>query len=209
MNIIGTSFKRTWASNVLFRACHPTWSYSQPMLLPDFPRHSQTSLAQSLLWTLLLTPGSWSAQILSVPSNSVFQSCGSSIIKFHWLQKLNFLSLLSLFAGSPGSESCSGHKTPLIVPAFLSNNYPAICALLGDFMVGWKVTSSKIAYATNCITQICSSQSLSFLSGLCWPMPLQETFNHSKVGLSLWDLWVYVHRIFYLSILSMACRNWL
>ena len=51
---------------------------------------------------------------------------------------------------------------------------------LGHFLVGWKVTSSERAYVTNCINKVCSSQSVSSLSGHCWPMPLQETLITQK-----------------------------
>ena len=55
---------------------------------PETPEHSQASLAQFLVGTLLLYPGSWCAQVLFVPFKNLFpQSCGSSVIKFHWPAK--------------------------------------------------------------------------------------------------------------------------
>ena len=42
------------------------------MLLPEIPRHSQASLGQSLVGSLLLSSGSWCAQGLFVPSKCLF-----------------------------------------------------------------------------------------------------------------------------------------
>ena len=72
----------------------------------ETPGNSQTSLTQSLVGTLLLSPGFWCMQVLFVPSKSLFpQSCGSSVIKSHWPPKSNSLGVLSLFATSPGWEN--------------------------------------------------------------------------------------------------------
>ena len=54
------------------------------------PGHSQASLAQALVVSLILPPGSWCTQVLFVPINCLFpQSCGSSVIKSHWSSKSN------------------------------------------------------------------------------------------------------------------------
>ena len=78
--------------------------------------------------------------------------------------------------------------------------------LLGSSMVGLMVTSSKKAYATWWVTQVCRSQS---------PCPCGRPLlthastgdTHSKADLaqSLWGLWVLVHTRFWLSPLSMSC----
>ena len=81
----------------------------QSMPLPETPGHSQASLAQSLVESLLLSPGSWCTQDFFVPSKSLFlQSCGSSVIKSYWLPRLNSLGVLSPFTRSPGWEICCG-----------------------------------------------------------------------------------------------------
>ena len=52
---------------------------SRPPPPLDTPGHSWTSLSQSLEGSLLLSPGPWCAQVLFVPSKSLFpQSCVSS-----------------------------------------------------------------------------------------------------------------------------------
>ena len=65
-------------------------------------------LGVSLLWghcSLLLGSGTY--RVLFVPSKSLFpQSCGSSVIKFHWLPKSNSLGILSSFARAPSWEVC-------------------------------------------------------------------------------------------------------
>ena len=49
------------------------------MLLPEAPGHSQASLGQSLVVSLLLSPGSWSEQSsVCALQESVSQSCVSS-----------------------------------------------------------------------------------------------------------------------------------
>ena len=109
MVIIATSFKRTNACTVVFSAPDPTASHCIRTPPPETPGHSQASLAQSLVESLLLSPGSWCTQDFFVPSKSLFlQSCGSSVIKSYWLPRLNSLGVLSPFTRSPGWEICCG-----------------------------------------------------------------------------------------------------
>ena len=61
MKIIETSFERTYAKTVVFSAPTPQQA-SRLMPLPETPGHSQTSVAQSLVGSLLLSPGSWCTQ---------------------------------------------------------------------------------------------------------------------------------------------------
>ena len=80
-----------------------------PTLPPETPGHSQASLAQSLVRTLLLSPGSWCTQHFVRALKSLFpQACGSSAIKSHWPPKSNSLGVLSPFARFPGWEICCG-----------------------------------------------------------------------------------------------------
>ena len=98
MKVIWTFFKRTWAGTLVFSAHHPDASHSWTMSLSATPGHSQATLAQFLLGTLLwlLAPGEHKASF--VPSNSLLQSCGSSIIKSSWPPMSNSLWVLSPFA---------------------------------------------------------------------------------------------------------------
>ena len=105
----GTSFKRTYARTIVFSVSDPKAVQCQPMPPTESPGHSQARLL-SLLWGhcfFLLGPGAH--KDLFVPSKSLFpQSCGSSVIKFHWPSKSNSLGFLSPFARSPGWQICCG-----------------------------------------------------------------------------------------------------
>ena len=57
--------------------------------------------------SFLLGPGAH--KILCVPSKGVFpQSCGSSVMKYHWPSKSNSLGFLHPFTGYSGWEVCCG-----------------------------------------------------------------------------------------------------
>ena len=56
--LMSTSFKRTFADTAVFSALSRTL-LTLPLL--ETPGHAHTSLAQSLVGTLLLSPGSWCA----------------------------------------------------------------------------------------------------------------------------------------------------
>ena len=53
-----TSFKRTYASTIVFSAPDPMVSHCQHTHQLETPGHSQASLAQSLMGTLILSPDS-------------------------------------------------------------------------------------------------------------------------------------------------------
>ena len=59
MAVTVTSFRRTPDSTVVSSAPDPTADHCQPTPPPETPGHSQASLAQSPVGTLLLCPGSW------------------------------------------------------------------------------------------------------------------------------------------------------
>ena len=106
VKIMATSFKRTFACTVVFSAPDPAAGHCWPTPLPE---HSQASLAQSLVGSLLLSPGSWCTQGFVVPFKSLLpQSCLSMVIKSHWPPKSNSLGILSPFPRSPGWEICCG-----------------------------------------------------------------------------------------------------
>ena len=62
MKIIVTPFKRSCAGAATFSAPDPVAGHCQPTPLLEAPRHSLASLVQSLVGSLLLSPGSWCAQ---------------------------------------------------------------------------------------------------------------------------------------------------
>ena len=90
--MVMASFKKTYTNTlaprtVIVSAPDSTADHCQHMPRPETPGKSQSSLAQSLVRSLLLFPGSLCThKVLFVPSKSLFpQSCGSSIIKSHLL----------------------------------------------------------------------------------------------------------------------------
>ena len=56
------SFKRSHACTAALSAPNPAPGHGQPTPPPETLRHSWASLGQSLVGSLLLSPGSWSAQ---------------------------------------------------------------------------------------------------------------------------------------------------
>ena len=73
MRMMATSFKRSPADTALLSAPpSPAAGHRRPTPLPETPGHSQASLGQSLVGSLLLSPGSWCSQVLSVPPRVCF-----------------------------------------------------------------------------------------------------------------------------------------
>ena len=71
------------ARTVVASAPDPEAGQCRSMPPPETPYHTQASLAQSLMGSLLLSPGSWYLQdFVCVLEESLFpQSCGISVIK--------------------------------------------------------------------------------------------------------------------------------
>ena len=74
-----TSFKRSHACTVALSAPHPAADHHRPMPPSETPGHSQASLGQSFVGSLLLSPGFWCAQgSMCILQESVSQSWVSS-----------------------------------------------------------------------------------------------------------------------------------
>ena len=72
MKITVISFKRSHAGTAALSALNPAGGHCQPMLPPETPGPSQASLGQSLVGSLLLSPGSQCTQaFLCAPQESV------------------------------------------------------------------------------------------------------------------------------------------
>ena len=109
MKVMVTSFKMTSAHTVVFSASDPTTDQSQSMPPLEIPGHSQANLAQSLVGTLLLSPGSWCAQgFVCVLQESVSPVLWKFCNQIPWSPKSNSLGVFSSFARSPGWEVCCG-----------------------------------------------------------------------------------------------------
>ena len=72
MKIMVTSFKRSHAYTATLSAPNPAASHHRLTPLLETPGHSQASLGQSLMGSLLLSLGSFFAQDFVVPSKSLF-----------------------------------------------------------------------------------------------------------------------------------------
>ena len=72
----GTSFKMSHAGTATLSAPNPAAGHHEPTPLQETPGHSQTSLGQSLVGSLLLSPGVQGS--VCVLQESISQSCVSS-----------------------------------------------------------------------------------------------------------------------------------
>ena len=79
MKIMVTSFKRSHACTSTLSDSNPAAGHHQPTSLVETPGYSQASLGQSLVGSLLLSPGFWCTQgsVCALPE-TISQSCVSS-----------------------------------------------------------------------------------------------------------------------------------
>ena len=62
VEVMATSFERSQACTATLNAPDPAAGHCRPTPLPETPGHSRASLGQSLVRSLLLSPGSWCAE---------------------------------------------------------------------------------------------------------------------------------------------------
>ena len=82
MKIMMTSFKRSPACNATLSAPDSAGGHCQPMPLLETPGNSQASLGQSLVGSLLPSPGSWYTQGFVC---ALQESVSPVLCKFWWL----------------------------------------------------------------------------------------------------------------------------
>ena len=131
--VMATSFKRTYASTL--RLSELLKSVPQPRIRPQLTTppqetlgHSQASLAQSLVGSLLLSLGSWCAKGLFVPSKSLFpQHSGTSVIKSLWPSMPNSLGVPSGLPDPQVEKSVVGPRTSAPVWELLWYNCSPVC----------------------------------------------------------------------------------
>ena len=82
MKIMAASFKRSGAHTAAFSAPDPAAGHHQPTPPLETPGHSQASLGQSLVGSLLLSPGSWCTQGFVC---ALQESVSAVLFKFWWL----------------------------------------------------------------------------------------------------------------------------
>ena len=79
MKIMVTSFKRSHACTSTLSDSNPAAGHHQPTSLLETPGYSQASLGQSLVGSLLLSPGSWYTQgSVCALQEYISQACVSS-----------------------------------------------------------------------------------------------------------------------------------
>ena len=71
-SLISGSSALSCACSVVFSATDPALGHHRPTPPPETPGHLQASLGPSPAGSVLLSPGSWCAQVLFVPSKSLF-----------------------------------------------------------------------------------------------------------------------------------------
>ena len=144
------TFKRPCAGTAVLGAPDPAASHRQPTLCLRLL--DPTGESQSVLWghcSFLLGPGAH--KILSVPCKSLFpQSYVRSIIRSHWPPKSNSLGFSISLPDPQVGKSIVGPRTFLTVWELLLYSCSSFVGrLLGTWMVGLIVTSSKRTFATD------------------------------------------------------------
>ena len=81
MKTMVTSFKRSHACTATLSAPNSAAGHHRPAPLLETPGHSQASLGQSLVGSLLLSPGSWCTRFCLGPP----RVCFPVLCKFWWL----------------------------------------------------------------------------------------------------------------------------
>ena len=95
---------------------------------PESPGLSQASLAQSLVGTLLLSPGSWCTQsFVCALQESVSPVLWNCVIKSHWPPKSNSLGFSVPLPDPQVEKSIVGPRTFLTMQEFLWYNFSAVC----------------------------------------------------------------------------------
>ena len=69
---MATSFKKSRACSATLSAPIPAAGHHRPTPLPETPGHSEASLGQSLVRSLLLSPGSWCTKFCLCPPRVYF-----------------------------------------------------------------------------------------------------------------------------------------
>ena len=82
MKITATSFKRCHACTAALSAPDPAAGHRRPTPPPETPGHSRANLGQSLVGSLLLSPGSWCTQDFVC---ALLESVSTVLCKFWWL----------------------------------------------------------------------------------------------------------------------------
>ena len=105
--IVATSFKRPHACAATVSAPAPAAGHHQPTSLPEIPGHSQASLDQYRVGSVLLSPRSWCTQgFVYALQESVSLVLCKFCNQIPLASKVKFPGVFSPFVRSPGWEIC-------------------------------------------------------------------------------------------------------
>ena len=120
MKIMVTSLKRSHACTATLSAPNPAAGHHQPTPPPETPGHSQASLGQSLVGSLLFSPGSWCTQgSVCAHQESISQSCvssGSSVVGLMATSSKRAYAILKSAAPSHTQVHCTQSPCPCSSP---------------------------------------------------------------------------------------------
>ena len=135
MKIMVTSFKRSYAGNATLSGPNPAAGHHQTTLLPGTSGHSQASLGQSLVGSLLFSPGSWYAQGFVC---ALQESVSPVLCKFWWLYGRVFVNLLQeslCHTQAYCTQSSCPCSSPLMTHICRRHSNPVLSQLLWGFWV--------------------------------------------------------------------------
>ena len=120
VEIMVTSFKRSHVCTATLSAPNPAAGHHQPTSLLETPGHSQASLGQSLVGSLLFSPGSWCTQgSVCAHQESISQSCvssGSSVVGLMATSSKRAYAILKSAAPSHTQVHCTQSPCPCSSP---------------------------------------------------------------------------------------------
>ena len=149
-----TSFKRSHACTAALKAPNPAAGHHQPMPPPESTGHSQASLGQSLVGSLLMSPGSWytPASVCAL-QESVSQSyvrSGSSMV---WLMATSSKRAYAIPKSSapraPGSSLLT-HTSPGDSCTLIGKSRSVSCGVTALF--SWVLVHTRFCL---CLPRIC------------------------------------------------------
>ena len=137
MKIMATSFKKPHACIATLSVPSPAAGHHWPTPLLESPRHSQASLGQSLVRSLLLSPGSWWAQgFVCALQENVYPVRCKFCSQILLASKVKFPGVLSSFARSPGWEICLCPRAFLTVQEIIWYNFSVVCGSSAWWLYG-------------------------------------------------------------------------
>ena len=117
MKVMVTSFKRSHTFTATLSAPNPAAGHHRPTPPLETPGHSQASLGQILVGSLLLSPGSWCSQgSVYAFQESISQSCvsfGSSVVGLIVISSKRVYAIpKSAAPRAPGTEAAHCRPVP-------------------------------------------------------------------------------------------------